>query len=223
MSGIHEALLATKGKQHSTTSRKPPVLQLYLPWSNHPTHSKLLILRSLLTHYMVNLALETHVAWDFIKDGQSLKDHTDFLLYIVCQSDPRLRNLAKDEATKLVSENPALDNLLNEVWVAGRGYRKIRSLTTEDSWKCTFVGNAHEMFKEHILHYTTTLKDPYVPYCAIVWSTGTGKSRAVDDFSTYDFVILINLRDSTEGIGGFPAADVSVYRFLMLGSFARIV
>lgn len=74
------------------------------------------------------------------------------------------------------------------------------------------------------------MDNSYAPHCAIVQSTGTGKSKTVDEFSKYDFVMPVNLRKPeatgacpslslsnsalTCGASGFPASDKQVYRYL---------
>ncbi|KAF9069518.1 hypothetical protein BDP27DRAFT_1519622 [Rhodocollybia butyracea] len=81
---------------------------------------------------------------------------------------------------------------------------------TEDSWKLEFVGNTHSALKEHILHCKRSL-DQYTPYRDLFQADGTGKSRTVDEFSKYNFVIPVNLRRPTAK--GFPASDERVYNF----------
>lgn len=62
-----------------------------------------------------------------------------------------------------------------------------------------FIGNAHLALKKHILHHNARMSNSYEPYCAIVQSSGTGKSRTVDEFSKYNFVIPVNVRKPKVG------------------------
>ncbi|THH18797.1 hypothetical protein EUX98_g8894, partial [Antrodiella citrinella] len=81
---------------------------------------------------------------------------------------------------------------------------------TEDSWKQEFVGDAHIELKDHIISHWKD-KEHYAPYCTIVESTGTGKSRMVDEFSRANFTLTVNLRDPPAQ--GFPPSDDKVYKY----------
>ena len=73
-------------------------------------------------------------------------------------------------------------------------------LATEDSWTHEFVGNAARLLEAHIKQYSgIDDKKIYAPYCAIVQSSGTGKSKTVDEYSKIHFVISVNLRDPDAG------------------------
>lgn len=78
-------------------------------------------------------------------------------------------------------------------------FNNTSSPATENSWKQRFAGRAHVALKSHIMHYQTSITNCYAPHCAIVQSTGTGKSKTVDEFSKHDFVIPINLRKPRAG------------------------
>lgn len=70
------------------------------------------------------------------------------------------------------------------------------SSATEDSWNETYIGQAHVALKAHTMSHwhLDPYHNPYAPYCAIIQSSGTGKSRMVDEFSKQNFVIPLNLR-----------------------------
>jgi hypothetical protein len=67
------------------------------------------------------------------------------------------------------------------------------------SWSQGYVGNAVEGLKVHIQCYWRLKKKAslkqYAKYTAIVQSSGTGKSRLVDEFAKINVVIHMNLRE----------------------------
>ncbi|KAH7909760.1 hypothetical protein BJ138DRAFT_1154518 [Hygrophoropsis aurantiaca] len=89
-----------------------------------------------------------------------------------------------------------------------------QSRATELSWQRDFTGDAHESLWCFIAHhFEKTIKDDkcYARYTAIVQSSGTGKSRVVDQMSKAHFVIPMNLRD---GYYGYPPPDEQVQKYL---------
>ncbi|KIY53565.1 hypothetical protein FISHEDRAFT_33100, partial [Fistulina hepatica ATCC 64428] len=81
---------------------------------------------------------------------------------------------------------------------------------TVQSWARPYKGQAPEALWNHINnHLLDSHDEPYAPYCAIVQSSGMGKSRCIDEFSKTHFVIPINLRKPRAP--GFPAADKALY------------
>jgi len=73
-------------------------------------------------------------------------------------------------------------------------------LATENAWEEEYVGEGanllwadiQECFKEVPLDLNRHF---YAKYCAIVQSSGMGKSRTVDEMSKFHFVIPVNLRE----------------------------
>ncbi|KAF8319201.1 hypothetical protein F5887DRAFT_378307 [Amanita rubescens] len=86
---------------------------------------------------------------------------------------------------------------------------------TKISWERPYHGRAAEALWTHIRkHYRpddTTAS--YVHFCSVVQSSGTGKSRTVDELGKKHFSIPINLRDA-KFTGGYPPADHEVRDFL---------
>jgi hypothetical protein len=79
------------------------------------------------------------------------------------------------------------------------------SSATEKSWKTDFVDQSViEALEEHIsLQLSLSASEsegssarPYARFCSIVQSSGMGKSRLLDQFSTTYFMIPVNLRSS---------------------------
>ncbi|KAF9218832.1 hypothetical protein BS17DRAFT_761849 [Gyrodon lividus] len=85
---------------------------------------------------------------------------------------------------------------------------------TERSWKRDYVGEAANALWDYIWdhNFITSLpiQEKYIQYAAIVQSSGTGKSRVIDEMSKSRFVIPINLRDETIAGYRYPPRDVSV-------------
>jgi hypothetical protein len=67
-----------------------------------------------------------------------------------------------------------------------------------ESWDIAYVGNAHDLLYEHIVHYSKEM-DYYARYTSIVQSSGMGKSRTIDEFSKDHLVIPVNLRKNLDG------------------------
>lgn len=71
----------------------------------------------------------------------------------------------------------------------------LRPTVTEVSWGHVYLGPAAEALWEHIKnHYNPTSDRVYAPFCSVVQSTGTGKSRTADELGKTQFCIPINLR-----------------------------
>ncbi|KAE9389923.1 hypothetical protein BT96DRAFT_1024834 [Gymnopus androsaceus JB14] len=162
-----------------------------------------------------------------IRNGQ---DWQADVLSAICQTAAYhgLLDLAVEKAQELITEYPQLGQVVDNAWIEGGGFKEIRRLkllrirsedmesrAAVDSWTRDFVGSAHEALKQHILQYN---RYSYSPHCAIVQSTGTGKSRTLDEFSKYNFVIPLNLRKPT--VKGFPASDKQVYSFFETSIYA---
>ncbi|KAF8332102.1 uncharacterized protein EI90DRAFT_925368 [Cantharellus anzutake] len=82
----------------------------------------------------------------------------------------------------------------------------------ERSWTEAFMGTAPQALKAYIdMHTVPPRDDVYGHFCAIVQSSGMGKSRLVDEFSRTNVVIPMNLRPL--GTTGFPPADTSVRQY----------
>ncbi|KIL67871.1 hypothetical protein M378DRAFT_9131 [Amanita muscaria Koide BX008] len=85
---------------------------------------------------------------------------------------------------------------------------------TEQSWNRPFEGYAVSALWEHILHYYNDKQTWYANYVAMVQSSGTGKSRTIDELSKTRFTIPLCLR--VKGNTGYPYADDEVRDFLTL-------
>ncbi|KAI0275426.1 hypothetical protein BC834DRAFT_49050 [Gloeopeniophorella convolvens] len=87
-------------------------------------------------------------------------------------------------------------------------------IATERSWTIPFA-DADDLMSalgEHVTECTKHKADSYRPYCPIVQSSGTGKSRLVDEFTKTHFSIPITLRKPDSM--GFPPGDVNAYEYL---------
>ena len=74
-----------------------------------------------------------------------------------------------------------------------------RSSAAAKSWKSTFKGEGHKQLWEHIRVHSDGPRK-YANMCAIVQSSGTGKSRVIDELGKSQFVIPMNLIGSTKGM-----------------------
>ncbi|KAJ2932221.1 hypothetical protein H1R20_g4870, partial [Candolleomyces eurysporus] len=85
--------------------------------------------------------------------------------------------------------------------------------TAEYSWKVRYVGDVAKALSSYLhgVANEATL-NLYARYASIVQSSGTGKSRAVDEMSKEHFVIPINLR--APGTTGYPPPDEILQSFL---------
>ncbi|KAI0262467.1 hypothetical protein BC834DRAFT_972056 [Gloeopeniophorella convolvens] len=86
---------------------------------------------------------------------------------------------------------------------------------TLNSWKAPFVKaplSAVQALVEHVVEFMKIPEKIYAPCCPIIQSSGTGKSRLLDEFAKTHFSIPINLRDPSSG--GFPPADVNLRTYL---------
>ncbi|KZV73389.1 hypothetical protein PENSPDRAFT_602890 [Peniophora sp. CONT] len=81
---------------------------------------------------------------------------------------------------------------------------------TLKSWDHDYQGSAHRALWHHIKHNLQQDK-MYSPMCSIVQSSGTGKSRCIDELSKERLVVTLNLRDPDAG--GFPASDRGLHTF----------
>ncbi|KAF5371032.1 hypothetical protein D9757_010301 [Collybiopsis confluens] len=144
------------------------------------------------------------------------------VLSAICQSAAEygLKPLGAQETQRLIAQYPQLGSAVNAAWIQGAHFKTIRGIpllrenpqdatgsatneplyrasvrVTEKSWDHSYIGDAYLALEKHITEYRKNLDNSYVPYCAIVQSSGTGKSRTVDEFS-------------------FPPSDAQVYNFL---------
>lgn len=74
---------------------------------------------------------------------------------------------------------------------------------TKKSWTATYRGHAHELLRDSIvdIERSRTEDDSYGNTMPIIQSSGTGKSRMVDELATIEFVFPFNLRRKEETIG----------------------
>ncbi|VDB88491.1 unnamed protein product [Peniophora sp. CBMAI 1063] len=144
------------------------------------------------------------------------------LRYLV-ERDPRLEDL---KSTNLMYSDEACALVLKAI--EERDYTELRdhllTLTakpdvvleggkeaTVKSWEQPFEGRAHAALWAHIVGHFKRQPRNYSPYCFIVQSSGTGKSRCVDELSKTHLVAPLNVR--RPGSRGFPAADSQLHRF----------
>ncbi|KAH8116519.1 hypothetical protein DFH11DRAFT_1876339 [Phellopilus nigrolimitatus] len=93
----------------------------------------------------------------------------------------------------------------------------VQEKTTMAGWNREFVGTVDEALWVHIKEclYERSLNKKYANLCPIIQSSGTGKSRAVDQLGRMHFILPICLRDPETT--GFPPADDSIRKFLTGG------
>ncbi|KAI0275350.1 hypothetical protein BC834DRAFT_45359 [Gloeopeniophorella convolvens] len=89
-----------------------------------------------------------------------------------------------------------------------------REQATEKSWNVPFVNAsvATKALEDHVVEFMKRSTKIYAPYCPIIQSSGTGKSRLLDEFAKTHLSIPINLRNPNTT--GFPPADVNLRRYL---------
>ncbi|KZV72595.1 hypothetical protein PENSPDRAFT_649536, partial [Peniophora sp. CONT] len=81
---------------------------------------------------------------------------------------------------------------------------------TLSSWTYTYQGTAHDVLWEHITDHSGRNVEFYSPFCSIVQSSGTGKSRCIDELSKEHLVVPMCL---AAGPNGFPASDKALYAY----------
>ncbi|KZT22737.1 hypothetical protein NEOLEDRAFT_1137521 [Neolentinus lepideus HHB14362 ss-1] len=88
---------------------------------------------------------------------------------------------------------------------------RMQYAATERSWNTDYVGGYAQTLWKYI-QSNMDREDVYARYLAIIQSSGTGKSRTVDELSKTHLVIPMNLRNS--GSHGFPPPDHNVAYYL---------
>ncbi|KAJ2930791.1 hypothetical protein H1R20_g6301, partial [Candolleomyces eurysporus] len=89
---------------------------------------------------------------------------------------------------------------------------KSSMIAAEYSWKVDYIGKGAEALWTYLAGLDASVTNLYARYASIVQSSGTGKSRAVDEMSKTRFVIPINLR--APRTTGYPPPDGDLERFL---------
>ncbi|QRV99088.1 hypothetical protein RhiJN_27107 [Ceratobasidium sp. AG-Ba] len=90
-----------------------------------------------------------------------------------------------------------------------------RADVTSKAWDTPYLGNADRLL-EHAIHDMNRDRgsDAHANFVPIVQSSGTGKSRAVDQVARRVFTIPFNLRESHD-MTGFPPADPHMNSFIL--------
>ncbi|KAM6499175.1 hypothetical protein JOM56_004683 [Amanita muscaria] len=173
----------------------------------------------------------TRFALDFFTFGQPLSDGdcANLLYVIIDHSGEKLQATYKDlrKALSLVRRKPKLKDALQEAW-GKRDYKEIRKselLTVpkpkegvaqkkaiENAWTTQYRGEAPAALWTRIKKAMKQEKR-YARYLAIVQSSGTGKSRMIEELSKKHLVIPVNLRDYHNETG-YPPADKKAYAYL---------
>jgi hypothetical protein len=81
----------------------------------------------------------------------------------------------------------------------------LSSAATEKAWRAPFSGNAHQRLYDTMQRQWKSRDALYARYLAIVQSSGTGKSRMIDELSKEHLVIPINLR-----VAGSGTSDIAI-------------
>ncbi|KZT03296.1 uncharacterized protein LAESUDRAFT_684107 [Laetiporus sulphureus 93-53] len=105
-----------------------------------------------------------------------------------------------------------------------------QSKATKIAWKKPFIGTSHQTLLDSIkeMNRDRSKESSYSNYLAIIQSSGTGKSRTVDELAKLIFTIPFNVRTGTPSMvmkddedGGFPYpfADHQVHDYLVKTEF----
>lgn len=89
------------------------------------------------------------------------------------------------------------------------------STAVRDAWTSPYVGNAHTMLLENVCRLNENRRpSPYRTSVLVLQSSGTGKSRTVDELAKDIFVIPLNIRKTAPGYP-YPHADTSISHYLV--------
>ncbi|CCL99239.1 uncharacterized protein FIBRA_01254 [Fibroporia radiculosa] len=85
------------------------------------------------------------------------------------------------------------------------------------AWEMPFHGHSHEVLLHSIQNMMELLKPDhfYANHLPIIQSSGTGKSRMVDELARLIFTIPFNVRESVDKGFPFPHSDSAVRNFLV--------
>jgi hypothetical protein len=83
---------------------------------------------------------------------------------------------------------------------------------TECAWKFTFKGDGANVLLTTISNYLDKQRNPYARHSSIINSSGTGKSRMVDELATKIITVPMCLRE--DGSQGFTV--LSFLSFLLV-------
>ncbi|KAI0260662.1 hypothetical protein BC834DRAFT_534129 [Gloeopeniophorella convolvens] len=142
---------------------------------------------------------------------------------------------ANANLTQLVAENPWLSSLVMKCSKLGsaREIRRLKILRpperpkavgiyrgretiVEESWECDYRGDAARVLLITISDYLVVGRGVYFQHANIVNSSGTGKSRMVDELSKTIITVPMCLRDPAST--GFPPPDDALRDWLLEGS-----
>lgn len=84
-----------------------------------------------------------------------------------------------------------------------------------NAWTNEYIGDAHLMLLETVKDMCATCEEPYTNSVPIIQSSGSGKSRTVDELAKIVFVIPLNIREEMQGEYLYPPADKSIYEYLV--------
>ncbi|KAF8637023.1 hypothetical protein AX17_003092 [Amanita inopinata Kibby_2008] len=89
-----------------------------------------------------------------------------------------------------------------------------QKIATIDSWEYDYIGTAHQCLYQVMTSYCRdNSKRTYGRFLSVVQSSGTGKSRMIDELSKEHIVIPINLRGPRST--GFPPGDMNVSEYIL--------
>ncbi|VDB98621.1 unnamed protein product [Peniophora sp. CBMAI 1063] len=149
----------------------------------------------------------------------------------IAARDKRIGDIPSAEtAVRIYDANDDLRGLINAALETGRwaavrdrlaevhprAARPVLPATEESkyatiaSWSYPFRGPAHKALWDHIVEYAGNA-GYYAPYCAVVQSSGTGKSRCVDELGKERLVVPINLSDPRAR--GYPPSDRNLHAY----------
>lgn len=74
------------------------------------------------------------------------------------------------------------------------------STAVRDAWASPYIGDAHTMLLENVRRLNENRRpSPYRTSVLVLQSSGTGKSRTVDELAKDIFVIPLNIRKTAPG------------------------
>ncbi|KAL5512200.1 hypothetical protein ACEPAG_3485 [Sanghuangporus baumii] len=139
----------------------------------------------------------------------------------------RLKTLLVDSVIDQATWTDKITELMNDTFFlqrpndAGSSSEKLNDHRAQENatiaaWEVPYQGNLHEELWKHISRLYAVEKkdkDQYANMCTIIQSSGTGKSRMVDQLCTEHFVIPICLRDPKTN--GFLPSDDKVRKYFL--------
>ncbi|KZT00605.1 uncharacterized protein LAESUDRAFT_816421 [Laetiporus sulphureus 93-53] len=155
------------------------------------------------------------------RESQIRKEYSDALTCQDVFSGPHAEEIL--QMMKTCAENgsfAAIRNLsLFRIPIATEetNFDAAQSEATVSAWSRTFYGTAHQTLYNSIerMNSSRVPEQLYSNYVSIVQSSGTGKSRTVDEMARLVFTFPFNLRAEGDSGYAYPVADSKIRDFLL--------